>query len=273
MPTLYISDLDGTLLRSDQKISLFTAQTVNRLVQDGLYFSFATARSVITAVKATAGLHVNIPMVVYNGAFIMESESRHILTSNFFTAEDSVRILNELLCAGVFPVVYSLEGEREQFRYHTTKSSTPLLDFVNSRKGDPRATPVAKDSMLFSKDIFYFTCIDNIEKLEPLYQKLRTEFRCIYHNDIYSGEQWLEIMPENVGKAAAAGQLARHIGCDRIVAFGDARNDLDLFGVADECYAVANAVPELKKIATGVIGSNDEDGVAKWLLENRASLF
>ena len=45
----------------------------------------------------------------------------------------------------------------------------------------------------------------------------------------------------------------------------------DMFRLADEAYAVGNAVEELKKIATGVIGSNNEDGVAKWLAQNAAA--
>ena len=40
-----------------------------------------------------------------------------------------------------------------------------------------------------------------------------------------------------------------------------------MFEISDECYAVANAVPELKAYATGEIASNDEDGVAKWLAQ------
>ena len=39
-----------------------------------------------------------------------------------------------------------------------------------------------------------------------------------------------------------------------------------MFRIADECYAMENAVDELKAIATGVIGSNEEDGVARFLL-------
>lgn len=50
--------------------------------------------------------------------------------------------------------------------------------------------------------------------------------------------------------------------------FGDGKNDIDMFELADESYAVSNAVPELKEAATGVIASNDEDGVARWLLEH-----
>ena len=42
-------------------------------------------------------------------------------------------------------------------------------------------------------------------------------------------------------------------------------NDIPLFEESDECYALANGVEELKARATGVIGSNEEDGVARWL--------
>ena len=45
-------------------------------------------------------------------------------------------------------------------------------------------------------------------------------------------------------------------------------NDFELFEAADEGYAMANADPRLKARATAVIASNDEDGVARWLLEN-----
>lgn len=55
-------------------------------------------------------------------------------------------------------------------------------------------------------------------------------------------------------------------GCRHIVCFGDGINDIPMFRIADECYAVANAAPELKEIATDIIPCNNEDGVAKWLL-------
>jgi hydroxymethylpyrimidine pyrophosphatase-like HAD family hydrolase len=90
-------------------------------------------------------------------------------------------------------------------------------------------------------------------------------YNCIYHKDIYSSGQWCEIMPVNATKANAALQLKSMLDCDRMVVFGDGRNDLSLFSVADEKYAMSNAMPELKEIATDVIDSNDNDGVAKWI--------
>ena len=66
----------------------------------------------------------------------------------------------------------------------------------------------------------------------------------------------------------AARRLKEMLGCNKLVCFGDAVNDLPMFELADERYAVANAAPELKAIATDVIDGNDEDAVAGWLEKN-----
>jgi hydroxymethylpyrimidine pyrophosphatase-like HAD family hydrolase len=58
------------------------------------------------------------------------------------------------------------------------------------------------------------------------------------------------------------------LGCDEIVCFGDGKNDISMFHASDAAYAVSNAENELKAIATDIIGSNEEDGVAKWLLKH-----
>lgn len=75
-------------------------------------------------------------------------------------------------------------------------------------------------------------------------------------------------MPPEVSKAHAITQLKNLLGCDRLVVFGDGENDRDMFEIADEAYAVENAVAGLKNRATAVIGSNDSDGVARWLEEH-----
>lgn len=124
-------------------------------------------------------------------------------------------------------------------------------EFVKSRSNDSRDNPVADRSELANGSIFYFTCIDSAEKLHPLYERFKDRFRCVYSKDIYTGEQWLEIMPGGATKANAALRLKEMLGCEKLVAFGDSQNDMDLFTAADECYAVANAVPELKRKGNG----------------------
>ena len=75
-------------------------------------------------------------------------------------------------------------------------------------------------------------------------------------------------MPLNASKAKAIKQLQTLLKCDKLVVFGDGKNDIDMFELAEERYAVQNAHDDLKRIATRIIPSNDEDGVAKWLNEN-----
>lgn len=74
MKTLYISDLDGTLLNKSAKVSDFTENAVNNLIEKGMQFSYATARSLSSASVITAKLNINMPVIVYNGAFIKNPE-------------------------------------------------------------------------------------------------------------------------------------------------------------------------------------------------------
>lgn len=101
-----------------------------------------------------------------------------------------------------------------------------------------------------------------------MYDKYKDIYHCVYQTDIYTKEQWLEIMPLEASKSNAIAQLRTMLNCEKVIVFGDGKNDIDMFQIADESYAVANAHEELKKYATAVISSNDEDGVARWLEAN-----
>lgn len=266
---LYVSDLDGTLMRKDQTISEYTAETINRLVEEGMIFSFATARSLVTSSKIAGGIKATVPLIVYNGAFIMENQTGRILVSNYFTRQETEKISSVLLESGIYPIVYAMRNGIEKYSYVPEMVSAAAREFLDSRKGDIRDNPLEEVSELIYGDIFYFTCIDEEKKLRPAYEKLKDEFYCIYQRDIYSGEQWLEILPLGATKASAALCLKEIMGCTKIVSFGDGKNDIPMFRISDACYAVANADPELKEIATAVIGSNEEDGVARWLETGR----
>ena len=172
MRTLYVSDLDGTLLRSDERTSGYTNRTVNRLVGEGMLFSYATARSFQTARKATAGLEAEIPLIVYNGAAVADNRDGSFLQMNFFGGE-AAEILDELEACGVFPIVYAVAGGREMFSYLPARCTRGMRAFLETRKNDRRANPVATRRTLRAGDIFYFTCIDEREKLLPFYEKYR----------------------------------------------------------------------------------------------------
>lgn len=267
MKTLYVSDLDGTLLRKDEKTSEYTNSVINRLTESGMIFSYATARSLITAKKATNGMNAKIPIIVYNGAFIMDNLTEEILIANYF--DDGINsVLDDLFANKIYPIVYAHIEGKEKFSFVPERCTVGMNKFLDSRKGDIRTNAVTSINELKVGNIFYITCIDQPQKLRPLYEKYRDSCHCVYQTDIYTNEQWLEIMPQNASKAKAIKQLQSFLKCEKLVVFGDGKNDMDMFEVADESYAVQNAHKDLKRIATSIILSNDEDGVAKWLDEN-----
>ena len=265
--TLFISDLDGTLLTPDPSITPFTVDVIQRLTQKGMLFSYATARSHHTSSLLTKGLPTHIPIIVNNGAFILENGTWKRLHGAYFLKEEAAFILQTLNQQGVHPLIYTYLGDIQKYSYLPRHLSRGACNFLINHPEDPRKRPTSSDHLL-DGDVFYFTCIDEAKKLYPCYAALKEQFHCVYQKDMYDGEQWLEIMPQTATKACAALRLKEMLGCDTIIAFGDGINDLSLFAVADESYAMGNAAKEVKQAATAVIGSNAEDGVARWLLEN-----
>jgi len=264
MKTLYVTDLDGTLLRSNERTSDLTNGIINDLVARGMIFSYATARSYQTSHKVTSGLNAAFPLIVYNGAMVVDNASGEFLIKNFFGSEIT-GVISDLIRSGIFPIVYAFIDGLEKFSYLPEKCSVGMKEFISTRKNDKRDHPVTDEKSLTEGEIFYVTCIDSAEKLEPFYRKYAETYHCVFQEDLYTGRQWLELMPKTASKANAIRQLKEHLGCQKVVVFGDGINDIDMFQLADEAYAVSNAAAQLKQIATGVIGSNNDDAVAKWL--------
>ena len=92
-----------------------------------------------------------------------------------------------------------------------------------------------------------------------------------YH-DIFDQQQgYLEIYAKDTTKANAIKHLADEIGAERIVVFGDNLNDIPMMKMADWSVAVDNAFDEVKACASEVIGVNNDDAVARWILKDATS--
>lgn len=97
MNTLYVSDLDGTLLNSDVKISENSKNIINSLIEKGMNFTVATARSLVSASDKIEGLNLKLPVVVYNGTFTMMKDTGKIVNSNYFNKVDREILLLRIL--------------------------------------------------------------------------------------------------------------------------------------------------------------------------------
>ncbi len=267
MSILYVTDLDGTLLNSNDRISQYSIRTINELVAKGMQFTYATARSLVSASVVAQGLSTTIPVIAYNGVLIINPATGEVLSSLSFTEEEAAYVRKTLQAHGAAPLVYSYVDGVERVSYREDRVNEGIQRYLDMRKGDKRFRPLADENGLYQGDIFYFTCIADKEELLPLYEIFANDnrYRCTLQQELYRPEFFLEIMPKKASKAEAIKKLKELWRCDKVVSFGDAINDIPMFEISDECYAVENAVPQLKALATGVIAANDADGVAKWL--------
>jgi Cof subfamily protein (haloacid dehalogenase superfamily) len=270
MKILYVSDLDGTLLKSDDKMSEYTIKTINNLIDKGMCFSYATARSLSSSSVVTNGLMTNIPVIIYNGTFIVNAYTKERLFSLYFTEEEKAMVINFLNKYPIYPLVYGFINDEEKVSWIKSKENDGIKNYINLRKGDKRLRPVETKEELFSGKLFYFTCIGEKKELIDIYNYFKdiNKFNCTLQQELYREEYWCEIMPKKATKGNAILTLKEKLKCDKIITFGDSINDIPMFKISDESYAVENAVIELKKYASGIIMSNEKDGVAHWLEEN-----
>ena len=270
MKTLYVTDLDGTLLNSSDFINPYSIEVINSLVEKGMLFTYATARSLVSASVVAAGLSARIPIIAYNGVFILNPATGEIIASEGFQREETEEVIRVLKGSDICHLVYSYIDKEEKVSWVTGRENSWLQKYKNRRQADRRFRPLPDDTHLYDGNVFYFTCAGEREELLPVYEIFSKDERytCTLQQELYRPEYLCEIMPRKATKANAVLKLKEMWGCDRVVSFGDAVNDLPMFRISDECYAVENAVEELKAEATGVIGGNDADGVARWLKEH-----
>ena len=270
--TLYVTDLDGTLLRSDATLSPYTISTINRLTEQGLAFTYATARSIESARPIAGELNLRLPAITRNGAVLADNATGKHLEKALFTDEELAllkKLLPELPRCGF---VSCFLGE-EMFKAYVPGNLVPgMVQYADYYRDDPKMKPVKTLEEMFFGQPGYVTLIDDREKAALIYEKVRqySGWECIFQKDTYWDEYWVEVCPRNCTKAKAILKMKEQYGFRKVVAFGDSVNDMPMFRAADEAYAVSNALEALKEIATGVIGGNNEDAVARFL-ESRAA--
>ena len=167
MKTLYLSDLDGTLLTPQACLSAFTAETVRRLLREGMAFSYATARSFSTAKKVTAALgDARLPVIVYNGEAIVDAGDGTVLDAVYFTPEEAAFVRGVLEAARLRPMVYSRPAARvqaEHVAYLAQNCTRGLAYYLETRRGDERLHAVEPEK-LYDGRVFYFTVIEALQR-------------------------------------------------------------------------------------------------------------
>ncbi|NLY88191.1 MAG: HAD family hydrolase [Firmicutes bacterium] len=271
---LYVSDLDGTLAGPDERLSRETVEIINTLIDNGLAFTIATARSLTSAAEMIAPLHLQLPVILNNGAFIYHPLKKRYIAANFLFPAIVERLVAECRRHGVSPTLHLLTGEGKMRVYYREAIHPGEKHYICGRQasGDPRFLRVNDLRPAPDDRVYALLVIGDQPELAALAEKWSAdpEIAVHYAQDIYSGAYWLEATDRRATKKWAVQFLRDLLSVEKVVCFGDHLNDLSMFEEADEAYAVANAHELLKSKASGVIEANDRDGVARFLLQRAA---
>ena len=270
--TLYISDLDGTLLSPSVALTKRTVRILNDLMSQGVLFTAATARSIASVKYILKDLDLTIPVILMNGVCIYDPVNKDYLKVETFNRED-VSILIDIIEKNHLKGFLYTINNGQLFTYYEELSNKALKVFYEERVKlyNKVFTRIDNFASLVEEPIIYFTLMDHKENLEQLNQMVKTlpNINSVFYKDNYSKDMWyLEIFSREASKYHAVQFLRNHLAVDTVIGFGDNQNDIALFDACDHSYAVENAIDELKQRADGVIGSNTKDAVAVWLEQN-----
>lgn len=278
MKRIYVSDLDGTLLRNDATLSAFARRTLKDLLAEGLVFTVASARSIASMRQVLGDLPLSWPVVESNGAYITDYASGRHEVVHALPPDLAAELLARGNTHGQTPFLAAFDGRRDRLLY--TETAHPGLDWYlqdRLRAGDRRLRRLERAEQALDYQLVCCIFIDREERLAGLAAELRRDLAgrlelYVMENPYSPGYSWLTVYDSAVGKHKAVAKLIARLGygSEQLVAFGDETNDLGLFRLAGEGVAVANAVPELKAIAVRVIGGNEEDSVVRYLLAEQS---
>ncbi len=274
--TVYVSDLDGTLLGPDARLSSFSRSVLERLIEAGVPVTVASARGIVSMQEILGDLPLRLPVVCFNGAFVSDLRTgQHLEVFDLGdTAAEAWALARSL---DLDPIVSTTDGTRDDGVYvrssHNPGVAAYVADRVRAR--DPRLRLVEDPGRALRHRVTCLTVIDRRERLVPWYQALEEtlgeRIRPHLFDDLYTeGWAWVTVHAGEATKDRAVRSVLQSAGLSnhRLVAFGDQDNDLPLLRAADHAVATANASAAVLATADETIGHHGDDAVARWLLQH-----
>lgn len=265
--TLWVSDLDGTLL-GEHGLGEESKRLLSAALADGVDFTVATARSPRTALQALDGLDLRLPFIAYGGATAVAPDGGHLWWEHF-DARALHPLIGASLAAGVTPLVFWLQDGADRISWVRGAETAGVDAFLEARPGDRRFAPVDGWDEVDHDHAFFVSIVGEYPVLRRLSRMIRAiswGLGCslALQRDEDGGLAVLDVTAATATKGSAVRRLAEEGAFDRVVVFGDGANDLPMFAEADESYAVAGASDEVRTAATAVLEAGD-DAVARFL--------
>ena len=249
-------DLDGTLLRSDHRLSERNRLAIRGAMQQGVEIVLATGKTRNSALELIEDLDINSPGIFMQG----------LITYNGDGTVRRRHIMDKQIAQHVFAL-----AELHSFRaiaYSDNRAFSLMPDEVSDRMteyGEPEAELVASwHEVLNAIDINKIILYDAEDRVAVLREQIRESIGAYVHVTRANIAGMLEVLPGNTSKGQSLKLLLEEMGIEprNALAIGDGENDIEMLQAVGIGVAMGNAVQLLKDAASEIVPSNDDDGVA-----------
>ncbi len=272
---LFVSDYDGTLADREARLSAFSRRHLCALLNAGLPFTVASARSVHSLAPLLEGLELRLPVVELNGAFITDLETRQPLVCHALAPQVAEATLRWAVDSQLSSFVSTFAGGRQHLYPPLRLLNAGAAWYDTSRRAarDVRLRAATAPLTLLDQAITCLTLIGERSRLAPIAAAVEDGYPGLsqvlsYENPYQRGWYWLTVQSALASKAHGLVALAREAGVSlaNTTVFGDEVNDIPMFERAGRGVAVENAIAPLKLIAHEVIGPHHQDSVVRHLM-------
>lgn len=251
------SDMDGTLIGGDGKVSAQNKRAIEAFTKAGGLFSVATGRSLLVARPHLSDIAVNAPVIVSNGAAAYDLHAERYLFETCLDSRLAADLIKRSLerCKGCLPQIFGRGPVR----------------IIGEIDEDPF---IAKEKVAFEQlgvqdsyeGTFKVLIKHEHERLEELRAILEAEFSQAV-DLVYSSPLYLEIMVKGVSKGAALRKIAQQLGWEqeRLCAIGDFHNDIEMLQLAARSAAPENAQEQVKAVADRVVSNCSHHAVGEFI--------
>ena len=269
---LWVTDLDGTLLRSDASLSDYASRSLNELIHGGARITYCTARSPDKARELLGRVPFRLPAIVLDGSMLVDVVSGDVLHAESLDPSTATQLIELGHHCGISPFVLGRESGRDVFFHHEPENAGQQ-QFLENRRDDPRLRHMSElRPAQVTLTVSFVGSEQALLRVRGVVQSelgVGVEMKLL--DDLYCpGFSNLSVFDSGVDKGRMLERLClvTETPARQVTYFGDNLNDLGAFAAAGRSVAVANAHPELLKAADEVIASNDSDGVIHYLLEH-----
>ena len=271
MDELLVFDLDGTLLNSDEKLSVVTRHALSQLDRLGINWTVATGRMPHGGREALSGIRFKHAQVYKNGVLVWDLNEDKVISKLPMDRLEVIEVCKRLHVHGINPWLNTIDHE-DNIGAVITGISTPReqewADFLAHEGIKVQQRSDYSDIEEHILNIFAAT--GNAAVMGMAEELADVPGVAVFAgHDMYSpGSFWMDIHHAAGTKGDAAKLIQQQLGAKKMICFGDSDNDISMFELADECYAMGQGLDQLKAMATATIGTNNDNGVAQFLAQH-----